>query len=185
MDSQMAFPSVSDLYSTDDGLTFKSLSSEGGKNGNWMMGMVVQSKEVGLLPVEGYHVYLDDVKKHDGLYTETNISLHDLDEGSHRLKVNPHYAHGIGEVSSEIVTFVVDLTGIEELSANGISIANETDFIKVSGSGVLSLQIWTLSGKKVAENGGPILPVSHLNPGTYVLDIKTLDGHHPIKVQIQ
>lgn len=59
MDANPARVMYSDLFSLDDGMTWSSYESEVGVRGNWMMGLIITSKDQKPLPVQGYKVYWD------------------------------------------------------------------------------------------------------------------------------
>ena len=60
MDANPANVMFSDLFSLDDGETWSSYETEVGSRGNWMMGLIITSKDQKPLPVQSYQVYWDD-----------------------------------------------------------------------------------------------------------------------------
>lgn len=54
MDNMPANANYSDLYSLDDGASWDSYESQTGTRGNWMMGLVITSREPMALPVKNY-----------------------------------------------------------------------------------------------------------------------------------
>lgn len=184
LDTQVAYVSMSDLYSTDDGENFRSLTLQGGKEGNWMMGMEVTAPMVYPLPIEGYKVYLDNQVQHEQLLTETHFSLKGLSEGAHQLRVNPCYADGIGEKRSSSVTFVINLVGIDDLQDCGMQIHKGANSVVVEGGEVLGMSVYTLGGVKVDEVNSNTINVSHWPNGVYVLQIRTASKTYSVKLEL-
>lgn len=187
MDNRPAYPYVSDLYSTDGGNTFKSLSTEGGKNANWMISLVVASTETEELPIEGYHVVVDGQKKTLMPTKSTQHEISNLKDGNHTLNINVVYSKPIGQKDGETVYFTIGSTGIENIEQTpyGISIGGDNTFIQVSGNKAInSIVAYSTSGKKVAQTIGDTLNISSLPTGIYILYIETAEGTVSTKVQI-
>ena len=184
MDDQIAYPGVSDLYSTDDGQTFLSLYSQGGKNANWMIGLVVADANPKALPIEGYNVYLSNVLQNDTPLNETHYTISGLEERPYQARVNPIYGDGIGEKRSNAVTFVIDFsTGIQKLTDAGVSLTRSADQITLQGGHVRTAALYNVDGRCVATAQGNSLSVRHLAPGTYILKAN-VDGHdYAVKLQ--
>lgn len=183
MDDQISYPGMSDLYSTDDGDTFLSLYSQGGKNANWMIGMVVTDASPRELPLEGYKVYLNNELQHDGLLTETSFGISGLSEGIYQLRVNPVYGNGVGEKKSASTVFVIDLSAIETLKNTSVSLERHADLVQLTGARVQVMAAYSLNGVKVATSTDSTLSVAHLPAGVYVLKAQTDKGEVTVKLQ--
>ena len=187
MDNRTAYPNVSDLYSTDGGSSFKSLSAEGGKNANWMLNLVVASTETEELPIEGYHVQVDGQKKTLLPIKDTQFEVTYLKEGKHTLNVNVIYAEPIGQKNSEAIQFTIGSTGIEKIQQTpyDITLGGNNYYIQVSGcDNVKQIAAFNAAGQKVAQSAGSMLNISSLAAGVYVLHIETAERTVTAKVRI-
>lgn len=176
MDSEICYPNMSDLFSTDDGESFRSLSLDGGKNGNWMLGLEVASSEVKELPVKGYDIQLDGKKHNEEMTKENSYTIEGLSKGPHQVMVSTHYEGLSKPKNSSKVTFIVDVTsGIESIEGTTMEIAQNTGNIEVKGAQVTSIVAYNVAGAHVAASQNNTLNVAHLAAGVYVLKI-TADG---------
>lgn len=174
MDGLAAYPYVSDLYSTDGGENFSSLSTNGGKNGNWMIGLLAGAPEGDELPVVGYNVSIDGMKKNIIPLTDTKYTTTIATEGTHRLNVNVVYEDPIGEKTGSPVFFNIDLTGIQNIQNTpfSVTVGQGATYVKVSGSDTVeSITAYSTSGAKAAYAESNTLDISNLTPGIYVLKI--------------
>ncbi len=174
MDSYAAYPSVSDLYSSNDGESFSSLSADGGTCANWMMGLVTTAPEVEALPIEGYNVMIDGKQQNTDLVKATEYITEMTTEGTHHLNVNVVYSAPIGTKNGSRVYFTIDLTGIEGVEAAGFSVEKNTNYVRVNATEpVLSITAYAANGAKVAAATGNELDITGLAAGVYVLRIQT------------
>lgn len=173
MDSEIGFPGVSDLYSTDDGEHFLSLISDGGKNANWMIALEVAAAEPKPLPVEGYNVYLTNKKQNESPVKENQYTLEDLKSGTYQVRVNPIYT-GPGEKKSKAVTFVIDVnSGIEALQQGTLEVTKNANTLEVKGDNVTGIEAFSRSGALVAKSNSQRLDIAQLPTGVYILKIHT------------
>lgn len=187
MDDQSASPNISDLVSTDEGLTWLSLVANGSKDANWMIGLAVQSKDVREIEggIEGYNVAVDLRKKNSEPLKETTFST-DLSDGQHNIRVDVVYGTA-GEVYGSLVTFNITSVAIERLESENrpIVIAQNLEGITVEGE-VCRLSAYALNGQRVATANGNILGTSHLQKGVYILKVDMATGKQmQVKMQIQ
>ena len=175
IDSEIGYPNVSDLYSNDDGETFNSLIYDGGKDGNWMLGLEVASTTPKQLPVEGYNVYLFNQKVGEAPANATSYTLNNLEEAPYQARVNAIYKD-FGEVKGKNVTFVINLpSGIEAMQNNALSVTKNANAIEVKGGNVTAVEAYNMAGALVAQSNSNVLGISALSNGVYVLKIKA-DG---------
>ena len=185
MDDQIPYPEKSDLYSTDDGETFLSLSAQGGKEANWMLGMVVESQMTCALPLNGYNIYLNGKLHNADLWNATNYEINDLTDGNYTLRVNPVYEGTVGEKSSAAQTFVIDIaSAIDNVNSSAIQVVKGAEYIQVKGQSVKSLTLYDLRGAVVAKSNTNSVRVATLNASVYVLKVKVGDKEVSVKVQL-
>ena len=175
MDSEIAFPNVSDLVSTDDGDTFTSLYvSSQTTTGNWMVGLVVRAGETEPLPIEGYHVDVNRNPVTTELLTTTEYQYKLPKEGPYSVRVNVVYT--IDGKSTKVdggMKFVEFVSGIEELenAIFNITLDEAATSLKANMEGVTRMALYAVSGQKVASAEGNTVEISHLTAGVYVLDM--------------
>ena len=185
LDNQIAYPEKSDLYSTDDGETFLSLSSQGGKNANWMLGMVVESTTPCELPLSGYNIYLDGKLHNQGLWNTESYEITDLKDGIYQLRVNPLYVGANGETTSPVQTFTIDIaSAIDNVTGDAIQVVKGAEYVQVKGDDVQSLSLYDLRGAVVAQSITNSVCVSALPAGVYVLKVKVGTKEVAIKIQL-
>lgn len=178
MDDQLARQGVTDLYSDDGNMeTWTSLSASGeSKNANWMMGLVLGTKESEDLGVKGYNVLIDGEKNNADILTDTQYSTTISSNGSHLLKVRTLFNNGTTTTSTS-TAFVIDLTNaINDVTADAIQVAADAQSIVVTGASVSSLTLYSTAGAKVASVSGNSLSVAGMAKGAYVLSIAKTDG---------
>lgn len=170
-DNQRAFSGVSDLYSLDDGATFKSLFNESGTASNWMMGLMVRAAEIKALPIENYQVYVNNQLVADNV--KATEYRHTVTEGSYLMRVDVVYADGIkGTGTAKFFTYVsaIDLTDLEGATLD-IVLGEGGNYVKVDGEEVSALTAYGVNGQQVASVAGNTLDISHLQRGVYVLKV--------------
>lgn len=178
-DGLVPFTGISDLYSTNEGETFSSLFGGASVSGNWMIGMVISANEGGKLPIEGYNVRIDGVKKNAALLTDTQFT-YDFgvkDNDTHRINVDVTYTV-VGEKKGNAVFFTLDmLNGIENAQVALIRVFPNpaTSYVKVEGGNVESIKAYNTAGQQVAYSETETLNVSSLEAGMYILSIR-MDG---------
>lgn len=166
MDDQPAFEQESDLYSSDNGATFTSISttqsSDG--NGNWLMGLIIRSTETKPLPVERYEVVLD--RKTVSKQTENSFSQ-EVEEGQHQLRIDVVYKD-FGSVKGT-TKFIALSNGIEGTEQDAVVLESTDTQITVLGGEVTAVKAYNMAGTLVAQAQGATLSVAHLQSGAYVL----------------
>ena len=175
MDNQIGYPMLSDLYSVNGGYSYGSIYQDGGKDGNWMIGLEVSSVNKFDLSVEGYNIYLNDELHNQDMVTENSYVINNLETGKYGVCVNPVYPNGIGEKSSKEVTFEITVSGIEDITASTFEIERNAEFIHVNGGNVTAIEMYDINGSKVAMSDNSTISIASLNNGVYVLSIK-IDG---------
>ncbi len=175
MDSEIAFPNVSDLVSVDDGDSFVSLFSSGGTvTGNWMIGLVVRAGETEALPIEGYHVEVDRTQVTTNPLTITEYQYKLNEYKTYTVRVNTIYT--IDGKSTKVdggMKFVEFVSGIEELenAIFNITLDETATSLKANVEGVTRMELYSVNGQKVAFAEGNTVEISHLTAGVYVLDM--------------
>lgn len=174
LDSYVPFDGESNLYSTNQGESFLSVYNEASANGNWMIGMVITSPEATSLPIKGYNVEIDGVKKNNDLLTETKyeqtFESEKLDD-THKINVNVVY-DVVGEKKGSAVFFTINPTSIDNKLIPLISVYPNpaTSYVKVDGN-VESIVAYNTNGTEIARSNENALDVSNFQPGLYILKI--------------
>lgn len=181
MDGRLAVRGTSDLYSQNEGKTYASLSSAGGRNGNWMMGLVVGTPEAADLGVKGYRVTIDNAPAHEGLLTETSLTKNFNTDATqrHSLRVAAVYGEGddATEAKAATVYFLINpTTGITDATTAAIDVTKGTTHLNVGGVDVKDLNLYSADGKLAVSAKGNILSIQGLPAGIYVLRITAADG---------
>lgn len=168
MDDLPAFENESDLYSSDNGATYTSISttqsSDG--NGNWMMGLVIRSAEIQPLPVVGYEVYVDRKAVSETPQTATTFSQK-LEEGTHNFRVDVVY-EGFGSVKGS-TKFITLSTGVDGAELAPVVIESTDTEITVLGGDVTSVSVYSTTGTLMAQAGGATLNIANIESGVYIL----------------
>ncbi len=178
MDDQMARQGVTDLYSDDGNMeTWTSLSASGeSKNANWMMGLVLGTTEATDLGVKGYNVLIDGKQHNTDLLSDTQYETQIANNGRHLLKVRTLFNDNT-TTTSATTAFIIDTTsGIDDVTADAIHVANDAQTLVVTGCEASSLTLYSANGAKVATANGNVLPVAGMAKGAYVLSIAKTDG---------
>lgn len=181
-DNQRAFAGVSDLYSLDDGETFKSIFDEEGSSKNWMMGLMVRTAQPKALPIENYQVYVNNQLAADKVTaTEYKQTVAD---GSYSMRVDVVYTgNGVGTGTAKFFTFTnaIDLTELDGVTLD-INLGEGGNYVKIDSDEVTSLTAYALGGQQVASAKGNTLDISHLQDGIYVL--KAVIGNQVVTVKL-
>lgn len=127
MDANPANIMYSDLFSLDDGQTWSSYETEVGARGNWMMGLIITSKEQKPLPVQSYKVYWDGAATGESVAASSALTashqFSSIDkESMHNVKVAAIYGPAASDVKmSQAYNFGWKFlpTGIQTPSVSG------------------------------------------------------------------
>lgn len=178
MDDRLAMPGISDLYSLDNGQSFSSLTYDGGKSANWMMGITTGTAETQPLAFDGYDVRIDGKKANEETLTEPTFSYTFDANGTHRISVSVLYPDPIGEFTGDTKFFTISITGIENAVADAlqVNLNGSNSVLRVEGVTASSIEAFSANGRKVASATGNEINVSSLTPGTYVIRITTETG---------
>ena len=139
-----------------------------------MIGMVITSPEATSLPIKGYNVEIDGVKKNNDLLTETKyeqtFESEKLDD-THKINVNVVY-DVVGEKKGSAVFFTINPTSIDNKLIPLISVYPNpaTSYVKVDGN-VESIVAYNTNGTEIARSNENALDVSNFQPGLYILKI--------------
>lgn len=179
-DDQLSHNGVSDLYSDDEGESFSSLTDAGGKNANWMMGMVLGTEEVTDLGVKGYNVKIDNKQVNENMLSATTYAqtFEDTAKKTHRLQVQAVYDDaGTTLYNSDIVYFVIDPTSaIRDITSDGaVKVTRGTTHLQVAGVNVHRLDLYAANGTLAASSVTDSVAISSLPHGVYVL-VVTAEG---------
>ena len=209
IDTELPLEYVSDLVSTDNGETWNSLSIESGANGNWMMGMLLETTTGEDLVIDGYDFNIDgkarNTEKIKGNTYENKLVF----DGTHTLRIDTWYAGLSKPVQGDSYTFRTGAAAIESVSADtNIRLVKGTNFLQVEGDGVKAIEIVNTAGVVVAKAAGERgqtssldLPsgsrldtvkatgakvnISSLADGVYIVKIATANGDVTRRIVIE
>lgn len=102
MDGNPSNVMFSDLFSLDDGATWSSYQNEIGSRGNWMMGLIITSREQKPLPVQSYQVSWDGAVQTETIAAGSQLTAsHQFSasdkETLHSVKVAAVYAPAVSQ----------------------------------------------------------------------------------------
>ncbi len=185
VDAVPGYESRSDLISTDGGETWSTLSGETGVSCSWLLEMdIVSTTDEPVLP-EAYDVVLDGKVINDSRVAATEYTFGaKCDNGFHTLGVNTYYTARPESVKGKSTTFMLKVAGIAETAIADITLRAGENTLLVEGEGVLSVDIISIKGVKVASAAGNSVEISSLQPGVYVASITTVDGVVTRKIRI-
>lgn len=96
--------------------------------------------------VLGYNIYRDGVKINDEPVAATSYADCDCGEGNHEYAVSALYANGESELSNKVSA---ELSGINDIATEGISIKAEGREIKVAGMNGETLAVYSVDGRTI------------------------------------
>ena len=155
MDSNPSNVMFSDLFSLDDGQTWSSYEVEVGSRGNWMMGLIITTKEQKALPVQNYQVYWDGAAQSEAVAATAELTAsHQFEsadkETLHNVKVAAVYADGVKMSEAYNFGWKFIPTGIQAPSA---SVRGKADVYDLAGRKVTSAGSDTKAQKGVYLKG--------------------------------
>ena len=180
VDNGIQINNVSNLISTDEGDTYSNLDTNNGIDGNWMMGLKLETDEERPLNIAGFNVVIDNKKVNEELVQGDSYDYVPArtDARSHRLRVDAVY-NVKGEVQGSVVIFTFTAggpEGINDATVAQISVDRNGSQIQVNGADVQSLTLVGMDGKTVATAVGNAIDVTHIQAGSYVLSVKLASG---------
>ena len=170
VDSNNPVGSYSDLYSIDNGESWNPLSSAG-VWANWMIGLNIENKKSVALPVAGYDVSIDGVKKNAEMITSQSFSYDfgKTDTNEHTIQVDVYYTVKPTSVSGGVTRFNIGTTGIGENTIDRIEMRQGNNEITVTGNNVTSVTIMSTDGATVAKANGNTVSINNVDRGVYVV----------------
>lgn len=176
VDAGPAVQFYSDLYSLD-GAYWSSIGTDASIFGNWMMAMNLTETTTSTLPVEGYDINIDNVKRNTERLTtnEFDFTFPAEDDAVHTVSVDVYYPTLEDPVKGALCEFHIGASGINSVSA-------DVPELKLTvGDNVLCVEraeriaLIAADGSTVATTEGNRLNISRLLPGIYVLSV-TVNG---------
>ena len=169
VDNNAAVSGYSDIYSLD-GTSWNPISSSA-VFGNWMIGLNIESSTLTPLPVDGYDVLIDGVKKNTSLVEETAYT-HDFgtdDKQQHTIRVDVHYAAKAEAVQGSVTKFLIAVSGINDNVVSDITLRQGSNLLTVEGEGVTSVSLVSVSGATIAVAEGNTVSLDCVAEGVYVV----------------
>ncbi len=170
LDNNTPVDSYSNLYSIDNGESWNPLSSNA-IWANWMIGLGIENTKTVDLPVAGYDVNIDGVKKNSEMLKTTSFSYDfgNEDAKEHTIQVDVYYNLKPTSVSGDVTRFTIGTTGISENTIDRIEMHQGNNEITVSGNNVTSVTVLSTDGATVAKANGNTVSISNLTSGVYVV----------------
>lgn len=176
----------SDIYSLD-GESWNPLSSNG-TYANWMIGICLASPTGVSMPIDGYDVKVDGVKKNTQMLTTTSF---DYDFGTsdakeHTISVDAYYTVQPSKaVSGNATRFYLGTTGISDNTIARIEVRQGNNEITVNGDGVTSVDLVSAAGATVASAKGNTVSLDGVSAGVYVVKAVVNGETVTRKIQIE
>lgn len=170
VDKQVAVTGYSDLYSLD-GETWESIA-QSGIYANWMMGLNIKSHTGVQLPVIGYDVNVDGIKRTDNRIEETSyvFNFPQTDTDAHTISVDTYYKEIEGVIVGAQNIFYLSGTGVQSPTAMAdITLRQGDNRLTVVGEGVENVAIVSAAGSVVAQASGNTVNLNGLPTGVYVV----------------
>lgn len=138
---------------------------------SWMIGLGLENPNAAALPVDGYDVSVDGVKKNDAKLTDTSFSYDfgSADSKEHTIQVDVYYTVKAESVKGGVTRFLLGSTGIDENTIGKIEMRQGDNEITVTGDNVSSVEIIGSNGASVASANGNTVSINGLASGVYVV----------------
>jgi hypothetical protein len=159
----------SDIY-TLDGESWSSITSTG-VSANWMIGLVLETAQPKVLPIDGYDVYIDNAKKNTEKVAETTFT-HDFgtdDKQQHTIRVDVYYTVKSKSVKGGVTKFLIAVAGINENTVGRIEMRQGENELTVTGENVESVELVSAAGAVVAKANGDTVSLNGVPAGMYVV----------------
>lgn len=178
VDSNSPVGNYSDLYSIDNGESWNPLSTAG-VWANWLIGLNIENKNSVALPVAGYDVAIDGVKKNSEMLKQPSFSYDfgKADTQEHTIQVDVYYTVKPTSVSGGVTRFTIGTTGIGKNTIDRIEMRQGNNEITVSGNNVTSVTVLSADGATVAKANGNTVSIDNINSGVYVVKA-VVDGEN-------
>lgn len=170
VDNNNPVENYSDLYSIDNGESWNPLSSAA-VWANWMIGINIENPNGTALPVSGYDVTIDGVKKNTEMLTTTSFA-YDFgkeDAQEHTIQVDAYYTVKPTSVSGGVTRFYIGAAGISTGTIDRIEVRQGDNEITVAGDHVTSVDLISAAGATVASAKGNTVSVNGVNAGVYIV----------------
>ena len=169
LDSNAPMEGYSDIY-TLDGESWSSITSTG-VSANWMIGLVLETAQPKVLPIDGYDVYIDNAKKNTEKVAETTFT-HDFgtdDKQQHTIRVDVYYTVKSKSVKGGVTKFLIAVAGINENTVGRIEMHQGENELTVTGENVESVELVSAAGAVVAKANGDTVSLNGVPAGMYVV----------------
>lgn len=159
MDNMPANPNYSDLYSLDDGVSWNSYEGETGTRGNWLMGLLITSRDQKPLPIKNYLLTWDDstvgqtTVAADGKLSVNHV-FGQTSEPAHKVVITTVFDNGESWVSQpHTIDWMTKLTPVVEINADADTFT----------------EVYDLSGRKVGCNKAQLMKGIYIKNGKKVV----------------
>lgn len=169
LDNNAPMEGYSDIY-TLDGESWSSITSTG-VSANWMIGLVLETAQPKVLPIDGYDVYIDNAKKNTEKVAETTFT-HDFgtdDKQQHTIRVDVYYTVKSKSVKGGVTKFLIAVAGINENTVGRIEMRQGENELTVTGENVESVELVSAAGAVVAKAKGDTVSLNGVPAGMYVV----------------
>lgn len=169
LDDNASVTGYSDLYSID-GESWNPLSSTAVFN-NWMIGLRIEDPKAEAIPVAGYDVRIDGVKKNTEMLTSPTFTYDfgKADDVKHTINVDTYYTINPTSVKGGTMKFYISTTDIADNVIARIEVRQGNNELTVEGDGVSSVELVSAAGATVAKAGGNTVSLDGIAAGAYVV----------------
>lgn len=171
VDTESSVIGYSDLVCVDgQGSSWDTLNNSVIFN-SWMIGLGIENPDAAPLPVSGYDVNIDGVKKNSDKLTDTSYS-YDFGAPSdeeHNVSVDVYYTVKSESVKGGATKFYIGSTGINGAVVGKIEMRQGDNELTVTGDNVTSVDIIAANGASAASAKGNTVSLNGLTSGVYVV----------------
>lgn len=128
----------SNLFNYGNGMSSLAEIAQVNEHPNWLMGFVVKAQDARPMPLQGYNISVDGVKRNAGLLTDTTFRTNALSEGEHQATVEVQYTQDKTVTSLPYVFNVSGSAGINDITTDGNA----------------DSRIYNLAGQRIAKPKG-------------------------------
>ena len=175
MDGNSCQPNVSDLYSIDEyAEDWSSASVDGGINGNWMIGLDIVDANAQPVNASGYRVFVDGKIVNETMVTanEYDYDFGAEDAKKHMIRIDTYYPNLTNPYVGTLNYFYIGTAAINDGKIEQLRLTYGSNILKVKGTGVESLAVYTVDGRRVAAANGDEVHLNAMGAGLYLVKVK-------------
>ena len=187
MDGNSCQVHVSDLYSVDEyAEDWSSASVDGGINGNWMIGLDIVDANAQPVNTDGYRVFIDGKVVNEAKVTanEYDYDFGAEDAKKHLIRIDTYYPNMENPYVGTLNYFYIGTAGIDGSKVEKLKLTYGNNILKVQGSDVESLSVYSVDGRRVAAANGDEVQLNGMGAGLYLIKVKANGTTTTQKIEI-